>query len=215
MIEQSKAVISSMLGERYALSQMIDNAVLCTQMIIDCYRNGNKVLLCGNGGSCADCDHIVGELMKGFLKKRPLSCELEEALKNQFKDRWNDVKGKLQQGLPAISLCTHNALVTAFNNDVDADLVYAQQIIGYGKPKDILIAMSTSGNSKNVINAVKTAKALGLSVIGFTGRKGGLLKELCDFCFCAPADETYLIQEYHISFYHAVCAGVEAEFFDE
>lgn len=215
MIKKSKVVISSMLSNTPILSQYTDSAVLCAKMIIDCYKGGNKVLLCGNGGSCADCDHIVGELMKGFLKKRPLSPEMEQALQSQFKDRWAQVKGKLQQGLPAISLCTHNALMTAFSNDVDADLVYAQQIIGYGKPNDVLIAMSTSGNSVNVINAVKTAKAVGLFVIGLTGQRGGQLKDLCDFCFCAPADETYKVQEYHISFYHAVCAGVEAEFFEE
>ena len=103
----------------------------------------------------------------------------------------------------------------AFCNDVDADLLYAQQVIGYGKPKDVLIALSTSGNSINVINAVKTSKALDLTVIGFTGRSGGQLKELCDLCLCVPADETYKVQEYHLPIYHAVCAAVEAYFFSE
>ncbi|HBN82497.1 MAG TPA: phosphoheptose isomerase [Clostridiales bacterium] len=214
-MDKLKAVITSMLGNTPALSQYIDSTLLCAEMIIDCYKEGNKVLLCGNGGSCADCDHIAGELMKGFLKKRPLPKQLEQSLEVQFKGEWHQVKGKLQQGLPAISLCTHNALMTAFCNDVDADLLYAQQVIGYGKPKDVLIALSTSGNSINVINAVKTSKALDLTVIGFTGRSGGQLKELCDLCLCVPADETYKVQEYHLPIYHAVCAAVEAYFFSE
>lgn len=214
-MDDIKTVICSMLGNTRELTDYIDSTFQCAQLIIDSYKSAGKVLLCGNGGSCADCDHIVGELMKGFLKKRPLSEHQEQALKNEFKDEWDSIKDKLQQGLPAISLCTHNALITAFNNDVDADLVFAQQVLGYGKNNDVLIAMSTSGNSVNVINAVKTAKALGLTVIGFTGRKGGKLKDLCDLCFCVPSDETYRIQEYHISIYHAVCAAVEAYFFNE
>jgi D-sedoheptulose 7-phosphate isomerase len=214
-MDQVKRVIVSMLGNVPELSPLVDGTVLCAQMIIDCYNKGKKVLLCGNGGSSADCDHIVGELMKGFMKKRPLTKEQEDLLKVRFKDQWENVKGKLQQGLPAISLCVHHGLITAFCNDVDPDLVYAQQVLGYGNEEDVLMALSTSGNSVNVVNAVKTAKAFGLKVIGFTGRSGGMLKELCDLCLCAPADDTYRVQEYHLSIYHAVCAAVEAYFFEK
>lgn len=184
------------------------------ELIITAYRNGGKLLLCGNGGSCADCDHIVGELMKGFLLKRPLEESLQQKLKETFGSEGEVLGKKLQRALPAISLAAHPALLTAFANDVDTDLFFAQQVIGYGGKNDVLIGISTSGNAKNVSAAVMTAKALGITTLGLTGKGGGLLKKFADFCIIAPAQDTYRIQEYHLVIYHFLCAYVEAEMFD-
>ena len=183
--------------------------------IIECYENGGKLLLCGNGGSCADCEHIVGELMKGFLKKRPLS----ESKITEMKDKCDlvddELLSKLQGGLPAIAIPSITALNSAFCNDVDPELVYAQPLISLANENDILIGISTSGNSKNVFGAVKVAKALGIKVIGLTGKAGGKLKESADICICAPETETFKIQELHLPIYHYLCAAVEQHFFND
>ncbi len=180
---------------------------------IECYENGGKILACGNGGSCADCDHIVGELMKGFLNKRSLTeAEKQQMLTNcpEISEKWLCM---LQKGLPAVSLCSMNAANTAFLNDVDAELVYAQQLMGLGKKGDVLLCFSTSGNSKNVYAAAVVAKSLGITVIGFTGKTGGKLKNIVDLCICADEEETYKIQELHLPIYHYLCAEVEKHFF--
>ena len=188
----------------------IENAA---KAIIDCYEKGGKLLLCGNGGSCADCEHIVGELMKGFLKKRPL-CESKRADMKIRCDLVDDeLLSKLQGGLPAIAIPSITALNSAFCNDVDPELVYAQPLMALAKENDILIGISTSGNSKNVFGAVKVAKALGIKVIGLTGKTGGKLKESADICICAPETETFKIQELHLPIYHYICAQVEKYFF--
>ena len=181
--------------------------------LIQCYEQGGKVMLCGNGGSCADCDHIVGELMKGFLKKRPLTDAQKEAMKSRFPLLDNGVLLKLQGGLPAISLPAFTALNSAYCNDVDAELIYAQALLALAKPADILIAISTSGNSKNVAAAVAVAKGLGIKVIGLTGSNGGKLHAHADLCICVPEQETFKIQELHLPVYHCICAAVEAHFF--
>lgn len=181
--------------------------------LIQCYEQGGKVMLCGNGGSCADCDHIVGELMKGFLKKRPLTDAQKEAMKSRFPLLDNGVLLKLQGGLPAISLPAFTALNSAYCNDVDAELIYAQALLALAKPADILIAISTSGNSKNVAAAVAVAKGLGIKVIGLTGSNGGKLRAHADLCICVPEQETFKIQELHLPVYHCICAAVEAHFF--
>ena len=175
------------------------------------YKNGNKILICGNGGSCADADHITGELLKGFMYKRPLNDEL----KNKFNEAGlKDVGEKLQGGLPAIALGNQNALLSAFANDVDPDLVYAQEVMALGKQGDLLIGISTSGNAKNVDYAMKTARILGLNTLGLTGKDGGKLKDTSDICIIAPECETYLIQECHICIYHLLCAACEYEMFE-
>ena len=180
--------------------------------LIACYEGGGKVLLCGNGGSCADCDHIVGELMKGFLKKRPLSEERRaEMQKNYAVD--DGILSKLQAGLPAVSLPAITGLNSAFCNDVDPELIYAQSVLGLGKAGDILIALSTSGNAKNVAAAVVVARSLGMTVIGLTGEKGGLLREMADITVNVPERETFKVQELHLPVYHYLCAAVEAHFF--
>ena len=181
--------------------------------LIACYEGGGKVLLCGNGGSCADCDHIVGELMKGFLKKRPLSEERRaEMQKNYAVD--DGILSKLQAGLPAVSLPAITGLNSAFCNDVDPELIYAQSVLGLGKAGDILIALSTSGNAKNVAAAVSVAKSIGMTVIGMTGEKGGRLREMADITVNVPERETFKVQELHLPVYHYLCAAVEAHFFD-
>lgn len=184
-----------------------------TEALIACYEKGGKVLLCGNGGSCADCDHIVGELMKGFLKMRPLSDEKKAQMQQRCPMADDALLAKLQGGLPAVSLPSIAALNTAFCNDVDPELIYAQSVLALGKPGDVLIALSTSGNAKNVFAAVKVARALGLTVIGLTGKTGGKLREHADIAVCVPECETFKIQELHLPVYHYVCAAVEEHFF--
>ncbi len=181
--------------------------------LIECYKNDGKLLICGNGGSCADCDHIVGELMKGFLKLRPISEEKKSEMKNNCNLVDDELLSKLQSGLPAISLPSMTALNSAFCNDVDSELIYAQPLMALGKKNDVLIAISTSGNSKNVFSAVKVAKALGVKVIGLTGKSGGKLKETADISICVPETETYKIQELHLPVYHYLCAAVENYFY--
>ena len=203
------------LIERYpVLSEIKDDITKATKEMMTCYESGCKVLLCGNGGSCADCDHIAGELMKGFLKKRPLSSTQKEELTTNMPSLDDELLSKLQCGLPAISLPSMTAPNSAFANDVDPDLIYAQGVLALGKAGDILIGISTSGNSKNVCAAAKIAKATGCKVIGLTGCKGGELKEYADVCICVPESETFKIQELHLPVYHCICAMIEEYFFE-
>ena len=181
--------------------------------IIDSYKNGGKILVCGNGGSASDSDHIVGELMKSFEGKRPLSQTLKTQLENVSGERGMYLSDKLQQGLPAISLTAHSALISAVANDIDADLVFAQQVTGYGNSGDILIGMSTSGNSQNVIDALIVAKAKGLITIGFSGESGGKMKEFCDILINVPERRTAFVQELHLPVYHVLCLMAEDYFF--
>ena len=203
------------LFERYpSLTACEKEIVDARDALISCYENGGKVLLCGNGGSCADCDHIVGELMKGFLKKRPLSPERRAEMKKNY-DVDDEIINALQAGLPAVSLPAITGLNSAFCNDVDPELIYAQSVLGLGKTGDILFALSTSGNAKNVAAAVKVARSLGMTVIGMTGEKGGKLREMADITVCVPECETFKVQELHLPVYHYLCAAVEAHFFDK
>ncbi len=184
------------------------------EVLIACYSAGGKVLICGNGGSCSDSDHIVGELMKGFEKKRPLSSELKKRLSENGGERGIYLAGKFQQGLPAISLTAHSALITAVSNDIDANLIFAQQVIGYGNAGDVLIGISSSGNSQNVIDALITAKAKDLKVIGLTGETGGKMRSCCDVLINVPERRTASVQELHLPVYHALCVMVENYFFE-
>ena len=204
------------LLERYPCLATCESQIeQAKEQLIACYEQEGKVLTCGNGGSCADADHIVGELMKGFLKKRPLSLEQKAQLKENCSALNDEILTQLQGGLPAISLCSQTALNTAFCNDVDSDLIYAQNVLGLGKAGDVFIGISTSGNAKNVVAAAKTAKGMGLTVIGLTGEAGGALKEIAHTCICVPQTETYRVQELHLPIYHELCAAVEAYFFEE
>lgn len=188
---------------------------LALKLILKTYQSGGKLLLCGNGGSCADCDHIVGELMKGFLLRRPPSDALKEKLSSVDKELGTYLAGNLQMGLPAISLHSQSGLLTAFCNDVNADTIYAQTLLACGKPNDLLVCLSTSGNSKNVVYAAVMAKALGIPVLSLTGEKESHLSAFGDVTIRVPSSETYRVQEYHLPVYHYLCAKVEAAFFTE
>ena len=190
----------------------IDKAL---KLILKTYQNGGKLLLCGNGGSCADCDHIVGELMKGFLLRRPPSDALKKKISAVDEELGAHLSSNLQMGLPAISLHSQSGLLSAFCNDVDADTVYAQALLACGKKEDLLICLSTSGNSKNVVYAAVMAKALGIPVLSLTGEKESRLSKLGDVTIRVPSSETYRVQEYHLPVYHYLCAEVEAAFFKE
>lgn len=172
---------------------------------IETYRQGGKILVCGNGGSASDSGHIVGELMKGFLSKRAVTDERIS----------EDLRDKLQGALPAISLCSQEALLSAFANDEDPEMVYAQQVYGYATKADLVIGISTSGNSKNVVNAIRVAHDLGIKTVALTGANGGILETYADVTIKAPETETYRVQEYHLPIYHYLCAETEQYFFPE
>ena len=202
------------LAERYPqLLPLRDKIAEAAECLVRCYRNEGKVLVCGNGGSASDSDHIVGELMKGFEQKRTLAKKLKDELKAHGGERGAYLAGKLQQGLPAISLSAHSGLISAVANDTDADLIFAQQVISYGVPGDILVALSTSGNSRNVIDAIITAKAKGRTVIGMTGETGGRMGQYCDILINVPGKRTAFVQELQLPVYHVLCLIVETSFF--
>ena len=191
----------------------IDRAL---SLMTEVYENGGKLLICGNGGSCADAQHIVGELMKGFLLKRPMTAAQKQAFADALGEEEAEAfASRLQRGLPAIALDGASALFTAYANDADADYVYAQAVFGYGKPEDLLIGISTSGNSKNVVLAMKAAKALGIRGIALTGEKESKLSALADVTVRVPETETFKVQELHLPVYHYLCAALEEIFFGE
>ena len=177
------------------------------------YSQDGKLLVAGNGGSAADAEHIVGELMKRFKVPRPIPSELADRMKEIDAQRGEYLSQNLEMGLPAIALVAHEALSTAYINDVDGQGVFAQQLLGYGKPGDVFLAISTSGNSKNILNAVVVAKALGIKVIGLTGADGGELARMADVTVKVPETETYIIQELHLPIYHCWCMMLEEHFF--
>ena len=175
------------------------------ERMVEVYRRGNKILLCGNGGSAADCEHIAGELLKGFLSKRTVTDPAVPA----------ELREQLQGSLPAIPLPSISAALTATLNDTDPALVYAQLLYGLGKEGDLLIALSTSGNAENVFRAAELARTMGMSVLGMTGEGGGRRATVADLCIRVPATETYRIQEYHLPVYHYLCARVEEALFGD
>lgn len=177
------------------------------KMLRDSFVRGGKLLLCGNGGSAADAEHWAGELLKGFCSKRQLSQKEQKILPPEL-------ALKLQGALPAIPLTGFTSLSTAFNNDVDPQLTFAQLVWGLGQQGDVLVGLSTSGNAKNVCVAMQAAKARGLACIGLSGQNGGVLKDLCDLCIRVPAAETYRIQEFHLPIYHCLSLMLEDEFFE-
>ena len=181
--------------------------------LITCYERKRKLLVCGNGGSAADAEHIVGEMMKGFCLPRQLSDTDKAQLASVAGDDATLLGTKLQYGLAAISLVSHSALITAAANDQDGQLIFAQQVWGLGQAGDILLAISTSGNSRNILLAAKTARAKNMLVIGLTGATGGKLAGLCDIKIGVPSDSVAQIQEMHLPIYHHICASVEAHFF--
>ncbi|GHU81638.1 phosphoheptose isomerase [Clostridia bacterium] len=185
------------------------------ETIIKTYSSNNKVLTCGNGGSAADAQHIVGELMKGFVLGRRTPSDKRTKVLAANPDIADKLNENLQDAIPAISLIGELALDTAFANDVDPSFGFAQQVYGIANSGDTLIAISTSGNSKNVLYAVGVAKALGVNVVALTGENGGKLKETADISICVPSNITYQIQEYHLPIYHVICLAVENELFGD
>ena len=213
MEEKTRACLD-LLVERYpVLAPLKGDIYTAYTMLRDCYEAGGKLLLAGNGGSCADAEHIVGELMKGFKLPRKLRPEMCEQLTEADPERGPVLAACLQQGLPAIALSSHQALNTAFMNDVDGNLMFAQQLGVLGCPGDVFLAISTSGNSKNVYDACVMAKAKGMKIIALSGKTGGRLKNIADLSLIMPSDETYMIQELHLPVYHCLCLMLEEHFF--
>lgn len=179
------------------------------------YRRGGKLLVAGNGGSAADSEHIAGELMKRFKKPRPVSEEMAKKLISADCVRGKELAKKLECGLMTIPLVAHEALSTAYINDVDAKGIFAQQLFGFGREGDVFLAISTSGNSENIINATVVARALKMKVVALTGATGGELAKVADVCVKVPETETYKVQEYHLPIYHCWCLMLEDNFFGE
>ncbi|MBP3760864.1 MAG: SIS domain-containing protein [Ruminococcus sp.] len=202
------------LIERYPQLVSVRNAVWQAYEILEqCYTSGGKLLIAGNGGSAADSEHIVGELMKGFKKPRKLDNTQKEKLINVNTELGTVLAEHLQGALPAIALDGHSALTTAYMNDCEPLLCFAQQVNGFGNSGDVFLGISTSGNSKNILYASVTAKAKGMKVIGLTGAKESKLSELADICIKVPETETYMIQELHLPIYHCLCLMLEERFF--
>jgi D-sedoheptulose 7-phosphate isomerase len=187
--------------------------VAAADLLTECYRNGGMVLICGNGGSSSDAEHIVGELMKGFLLKRPLSPEDVSWFETHYGDTGRALAESLQNSLPAVALGAHTSLISAVANDLSPECIYAQGVMGYGKADDVFIGISTSGNAKNVIAAAMTARFKKMKIISLTGKNGGKLKSYSDICLAVPETETYLVQQQHLAVYHFLCARIESELF--
>lgn len=210
----AKAIIDTYCGKNTALEAVREELTACVELLAECFQNGGKLLICGNGGSCADADHIVGELVKAFRLKRPLGPALLEALQKQG-EQGRVLAERLQSGLPAINLGAHAPLMTAMQNDVGGQYAFAQQVAAYGRNSDVLMGISTSGNSQNVLLAGITAKAIGMKTVGLTGRDGGWMRKEFDLVLRAAAESTEDIQDLHSVMYHAICAAVEYQFWGD
>ena len=202
------------LIERYPkLEECRSDIMRAFEILEEAYVYDHKLLIAGNGGSAADAEHIAGELMKRFKISRPVPSDFADKLKSIDPVRGEGLSVNLERGLMAIPLVAHEALTTAYINDVDALGVFAQQLYGFGRPGDVFLGISTSGNSKNVMSATVVARAMGIKVIGLTGRSGGELAEVADVCIRVPETETYMIQELHLPVYHCLCMMLEDRFF--
>ncbi len=206
--------ILARLMERYPVLGACRGSIAAAYNALEaCYAGGGKLLVCGNGGSSADADHIVGELMKGFLKTRPLGEDIRRRLEAADGELGKELASRLQGSLAAINISRASALSTAFANDVSADLVYAQQVVGFGRAPDVVLGISTSGNARNVLAALAAARGLALGTIGLTGEKGGKMRDRCDVLIRVPASRTHEVQELHLPVYHCLCAMIEERFF--
>ena len=203
-----------LLMERYPSLESAKNDIVAAYLLLEeSYKNGGKLLVAGNGGSAADAEHIVGELMKGFKLSRKPETDFAERLVAENQELGSVLAENLQGALPAIALDGHPALSTAYMNDCEPLLCFAQQVNGYGKSGDVFLGISTSGNSKNVLFAATTAHAKGMKVIGLTGARDSKLKDMSDVCIKVPQTETYMIQELHLPIYHCLCLMLEDKFF--
>lgn len=213
MDESVKRILDELI-ERYPRLIICRNDIQhAYELLKECYDNDGKLLIGGNGGSCADSAHIVGELMKGFVKPRRISEDMKRLLIDIDKEEGAILAETLQGALPAINITEHNALNTAYGNDIKGGSAMAQQVFGYGRRGDVFLGITTSGNSKNIISAAVAARAKGLKVIGLTGRDGGRLKRLSDCTIIVPEQETFRIQELHLPVYHALCLMLEETYF--
>ena len=204
------------LIERYSVLNVCKKDIeVAAKAMIESFNNGGKLLVAGNGGSCADSDHITGELLKSFCKKRIPSADFINQIKAIDADTGTYLADKLQGSLPAIALTNNTALMTASLNDVDGNVMFAQQVNGYGIKGDVFLGISTSGNSKDIIYSTVVAKARGLKTIALTGKTGGRLKTLAEICIVVPQKETFMIQELHLPVYHALCLEIEEAFWTE
>lgn len=204
------------LIERYPLLEQVrENIESAFQLLKDSFEANGKLLICGNGGSASDGDHIVGELLKSFSIKRPIPIAFKDKLKDKYGTSGVDLANKLEGALPAISLNAHAAFISAFSNDVNPEYVFAQQVYGYGNTQDVLLGISTSGNAKNVIAAMKVAKAKGLKIVGLVGRDGGEFPKYCDILINVGGESTPEIQELHLPVYHVLCQLLEIHFFQD
>lgn len=216
VLEQKLMKHVDFLIERYPTIETVKSEIIDAYLLMEeSYENGGKLLIAGNGGSAADSEHIAGELMKRFKIPRPVSKEYAEKLKAVDPIRGTELVKNLECSLMAIPLVAHEALTTAYINDVDGLGVFAQQLFGYGREGDIFLGISTSGNSKNIMNATVVARASGIKVIGLTGSKGGELADVADVAVKAPEKDTYMIQELHLPIYHCWCLMLEDHFFGE
>lgn len=212
MKESTKMILTELIERYPALSGVATEIETAFLTLKNCYEQGGRVYLCGNGGSTADCEHIVGELMKCFKKKRPIDGAFAAALSEQG-ELGEELAAYLEGGLPAISLCGHSPLTFAYLNDTNPMLTFAQQLSVMGKAGDVLIALSTSGNSKNCVYAAIVAKVKGIKTVFLGGGNGGKLKDMADVSIVVPEKETYKVQELHLPIYHCLCAMLEEEFF--
>lgn len=210
---QTGEEVISTLFERYPDMRSCEMAVRTARnMVTSAFESGHKLMVCGNGGSAADSEHVVGELMKSFRFKRPVSEQFKMAYQ---KANGEDAPTWLEGTLPAISLVSQTALATAFGNDEASVGTFAQQVLGYGQSGDVLLAISTSGNSANVVEAAKVARALGVTVVSLTGARNSKLTPLSDVCVQVPRTQVFEVQELHLPVYHALCAATEADLFGE
>lgn len=203
-----------LLLKRYpALAPIEENIVKGYLLMEECYTGGGKLLIAGNGGSAADSEHIAGELMKRFKLPRPVSKEFADKLIKVDSVLGEKLAKNLECSLTAIPLVAHEALSTAYINDVDGYGVFAQQLYGFGRKGDVFLGISTSGNSENIINATVVARAMGVKILGLTGASGGKLGKMADVSVKVPETETYMIQELHLPIYHCWCMMLEDKFF--
>lgn len=214
MMEKRIEAYLDLLVERYPALECVKTEIATAYSIIaDCYRNGGKLLIAGNGGSAADAEHIVGELMKGFVLDRKIKQTFSERLISIDSELGNVLAQNLQGALPAIALDGHMSLSTAYMNDCEPLLCFAQQVNGYGRAGDVFLGISTSGNSKNVMYAATVARAIEMKIIGLTGEKESKLSAFADVCIKAPQRETYMVQELHLPIYHCLCLMLEENFY--
>lgn len=214
MLEERLQKYIDVLIQRYPVLKKVSQEIIEAYLLMKAsYQNGGKLLIAGNGGSAADAEHMVGELMKSFKLRRKVENDFAQKLVAEDQELGKVLAENLQGALPAIALDGHLSLSTAYMNDCEPLLCFAQQVNGFGRPGDVFVGISTSGNSKNVLYAAVAARAKGMKVLGLTGANDSKLKELSDVCIQVPQTETYMVQELHLPIYHCLCLMLEDKFF--